>query len=717
MRNALIFLLLFTLSIFAQFGVPGQKIRSDQIQWIYGPTSGRPSSPVTGFFYFNTDSSFYQYYNGSSWVDMTDLTNFTGTIGDTATVLRNELGDTIAIYLTNFANDSLTASNGVEKIGGRNFSQKIVKDTTALKAYKPDSAGTVVYLKQSGIKGDFVYKSSGSALRGIRYAAAGGGVWERVEWKKRYVDPTWFGASVNASAATNAEAFTAAFRTAWASGFDTATVVIPSGRYNTNMIQMPANLSSRRYGLHILGGSKTVLYSEDSLIVNNDKFNQRMKIENITFKSDGKAGGTTAFRSKGATANTIWFERCFFDSLGLGVYLYDATLTYGDATVFRECQVALRMEYQADAQNWNGCGFFDNDTAVYLTNTSNDGSVFSGCSFNYNKVVFYEKHTSQITVDGGYGEGNEQWMLSDPTSGTISIHNWLNFVGFSSSQLSDNPFGFVYTGAVIFNMKGCVFTGVCDTTFFIFNHSSSRLDMSGNYISIQNGDNPDLFWKNEGWPYDQISNKNLQLGTKTQWASNLNTHSNNPRDPILLIDAWNLSTKYFLSIFAHAVSDTTRTLQAWLRGGPEFGLRSGGKMIVGNDTIATGAILEVDGNGGFLPPRLTQTVINNLTATPEGMMLYNESIDRYQLRNSTQWLDIFTGATGENTFNSTDQTDTVTVSGMTTSGIVLVQQVGTGYNVNDILRVERRSGDFVVHRNAAGTSGLGYTWIWIKEKP
>lgn len=113
--------------------------------------------------------------------------------------IRNIIADSANANIINFLEDSLSASNGIV-YSGRDFRQKIVKDTTTLKAYKPDSSATTIYLKQLSSAntyggGQFVYKSSGSALKGVRFAATGGGIWERIELaSSSNVVPEWFGA-------------------------------------------------------------------------------------------------------------------------------------------------------------------------------------------------------------------------------------------------------------------------------------------------------------------------------------------------------------------------------------------------------------------------------------------------------------------------------------------------------------------------------------------
>ena len=70
---------------------------------------------------------------------------------------------------------------------------------------------------------------------------------------------------------------------------------------------------------------------------------------------------------------------------------------------------------------------------------------------------------------------------------------------------------------------------------------------------------------------------------------------------------------------------------------------------------------------------------------------------------------------GAHSFTTTAQTDTVTISGATSSDFYYMQPVGTAALIlADALRAEAITGKLVVHRGVAGTSGLTYNWLRIK---
>ena len=79
--------------------------------------------------------------------------------------------------------------------------------------------------------------------------------------------------------------------------------------------------------------------------------------------------------------------------------------------------------------------------------------------------------------------------------------------------------------------------------------------------------------------------------------------------------------------------------------------------------------------------------------------------------------DISGGATtrGSDSFTTTAQTDTVVIAGAGTGDFYFLQATGTGVLIlADALSAEAISGKLVVHRGAAGTSGLTYNWFRIK---
>lgn len=70
---------------------------------------------------------------------------------------------------------------------------------------------------------------------------------------------------------------------------------------------------------------------------------------------------------------------------------------------------------------------------------------------------------------------------------------------------------------------------------------------------------------------------------------------------------------------------------------------------------------------------------------------------------------------GSNSFSGTATTDTVTVNGGTTSDLYFIQLTGASAPAtSDACKVEARSGSFVVHRGAIGTSDLTYNWWRVR---
>lgn len=95
-----------------------------------------------------------------------------------------------------------------------------------------------------------------------------------------------------------------------------------------------------------------------------------------------------------------------------------------------------------------------------------------------------------------------------------------------------------------------------------------------------------------------------------------------------------------------------------------------------------------------------------------------------QLRNSNTvgWLNLTDGVkdsfavAGTDTFTTTATVDTITITGMSATSYITVTPQGNTYNVNDILFAKPETNRLIVTRNAAGTSGLKYTWIWNRKK-
>lgn len=79
--------------------------------------------------------------------------------------------------------------------------------------------------------------------------------------------------------------------------------------------------------------------------------------------------------------------------------------------------------------------------------------------------------------------------------------------------------------------------------------------------------------------------------------------------------------------------------------------------------------------------------------------------------------DLTLGSTvrGSHSFTTTAQNDTVTIVGASTNDFYFIMPTGPAAPAaTDAIRVEATSTGFIVHRGAAGTSGLSYNWLRIK---
>ena len=66
---------------------------------------------------------------------------------------------------------------------------------------------------------------------------------------------------------------------------------------------------------------------------------------------------------------------------------------------------------------------------------------------------------------------------------------------------------------------------------------------------------------------------------------------------------------------------------------------------------------------------------------------------------------------GVDTFATTAEADTVLITGATATDLYFVTGVGGSVDQQDVLQVEAKVDTLVVHRLAAGASGLIYAWI------
>lgn len=72
---------------------------------------------------------------------------------------------------------------------------------------------------------------------------------------------------------------------------------------------------------------------------------------------------------------------------------------------------------------------------------------------------------------------------------------------------------------------------------------------------------------------------------------------------------------------------------------------------------------------------------------------------------------------GQGAFTLTEQFDTVLITGIDSSDVVVVSVREATPGANDILGVTVQAGQIIANRPASGTSGLKWNWIWIRKYP
>jgi hypothetical protein len=70
-------------------------------------------------------------------------------------------------------------------------------------------------------------------------------------------------------------------------------------------------------------------------------------------------------------------------------------------------------------------------------------------------------------------------------------------------------------------------------------------------------------------------------------------------------------------------------------------ITGGGVVGIGTALPSTAARLEVSSStSGFLPPRMTTTQRDLISSPPNGLMLYNSTTDKLQVRAAGAWVDL-----------------------------------------------------------------------------
>jgi len=347
-------------------------------------------------------------------------------IHDSLNVVRGEFTDSLS---------ALTASNGVV-YSGRDFSQKIVKDTTTLKAYTPDSASVIVYLKQLSSAntnggGVFVFQANGTGDHIISYDATGGGIWIRQAYLDgAYIDPKWAGAMGDGVTDDKEEIQSAVNR---AVVLDVP-VIFPAGDFRiTDPIYVPDSKGQNDdFQLWGSGRHKTTITATDTAF-GRDRvgYTRGIYIRDMQINGPGKA-----------TANSIGLNLSFYTNPKFeNLYIEN----------FEKCIDANRVE----GALFERCFIEDNVWGSYLMGATLNGNTFLDC----------------------------YWGASDSIQNKATNCNGLSFIGGEGGnapvflELSDEGGGF--GNAQIFNMN----LESCDSTFFIVNNLSD-LKISGTKVLL-----------------------------------------------------------------------------------------------------------------------------------------------------------------------------------------------------------------------------------------
>lgn len=93
--------------------------------------------------------------------------------------------------------------------------------------------------------------------------------------------------------------------------------------------------------------------------------------------------------------------------------------------------------------------------------------------------------------------------------------------------------------------------------------------------------------------------------------------------------------------FLRGNNTASSTARINCNGGNSYFNTLGGSVGIGTNSPNAAAALDVSSTvGGFLPPRMTTTQRDAITSPPAGLMLYNSTTNKLQVRTDTAWVDL-----------------------------------------------------------------------------
>jgi len=590
------------------------------------------------------DNSPGQYYNTAAFAEgVYDLY-----VNGVAVMTRISLGGSVSTadvagLITDFANDSLTASNGVVYVD-RDFSYKLVPDTATLKAYSASTNTTVYYGGSEIGQGGFIKKASGYVSDGANvFSSSGGGYWVRKEIVERrgYFDPKWWGASSSASAATNVAAIQAAITQAIGGGSDSAEVVFSGfGSYDINGKIIIANGGNNANGITIrsMPGVTLNLVADDTLFEITG-FVSRFTIRDLHIR--GHAGaGMGIYHGSTTTGSDYIIEYCKFDSLATGIHLEDITNIRIQNNYFDRSALGLRAGFNSDAWLIDNNIFNNLDTMLIVDGSSADGVTLSNNTFGYSDVGYVH------TGGGGFSMYNNYWegVIELGKVGTgVSGNRNIIIMGDTYQTQGLTTTGFTFLDFDQISVLGIKENSNISGVLFDVQHVNATFSIEGSY----GGDS--VKFKNDNDYRYLFSGKRVSYNTRDVEIRNANLANTNTNNPV-----WE---ERFYSSSGHTIYNYRKTgatvnTTTWHQGLKDVGGTSGlmfiqpGAVIIGDTTIATGAGLELKSTArAILPSRMATTQRDAISAAfstadsaaNQGMFLFDTTIDSLFYWTGTGW--------------------------------------------------------------------------------
>jgi hypothetical protein len=199
------------------------------------------------------------------------------------------------------------------------------------------------------------------------------------------------------------------------------------------------------------------------------------------------------------------------------------------------------------------------------------------------------------------------------------------------------------------------FTG--DTNTGVWSPAADVVAVSTNGVQRLRANNTGVLVGSGGTPVGQLSvegsaaNEAAALGTpdnaSTTITNSANSASNQKASVILRSNSSSAAVvaSYFESFFGAGDTATGLLLatQPNLAGGVVERVRitAAGRVGVNTSTPNAASIMDVTSTtGGFLPPRMTGAQRDAIAAPPNGLMLYNSTTDKLQVRAAGSWVDL-----------------------------------------------------------------------------